>query len=86
MKSKTTAVLLWLFLGIFSVHRFYLGKTGSGILYLLTLQLFGIGWIIDIFLIGGWVEQYNTNVELKTIRATTMANATQQKQNSENKK
>jgi TM2 domain-containing membrane protein YozV len=59
MKSKTTAYLLWFFLGWLSAHRFYLGKTGSAIFYLFTLQLFGIGWIIDLFLISGMVDQYN---------------------------
>ncbi len=78
MKNKTTAFLLWAFLGLFSAHRFYTGKTGSAIFYLLTLQLLGIGWIIDVFLIGTWVDQYNTNIELKTIRTTTMANSVQQ--------
>jgi len=68
MKSKTIAYLLWFFLGIFSAHRFYLGKFGSGIFYLLTLQLGGIGWLIDLFLLGGMVEQYNNKTEIKTIK------------------
>lgn len=59
MKSKGVAYLLWFFLGAFSAHRFYLGKIGSGILYLLTFQLFGIGWIIDLFILGGMVDKYN---------------------------
>lgn len=59
MKSKGTAYVLWFFLGGFSAHRFYLGQTGIGILYLLTFQLFGIGWIIDMFVLGGMVDKYN---------------------------
>lgn len=59
MKSKATAYLLWFFLGGVSAHRFYLGQIGIGILYLLTLQLFGIGWIIDLFILGGMVDKYN---------------------------
>jgi len=59
MKSKLTAYLLWGFLGSFSMHRFYLGKVGSGILYLLTGQLLGIGWIIDLFILGNMVDNYN---------------------------
>lgn len=59
MKSKGIAYMLWFFLGGFSAHRFYLGKIGSGIFYLLTLQLFGIGWVIDLFILGGMVDEYN---------------------------
>jgi TM2 domain-containing membrane protein YozV len=35
MKSKTTAILLCWFLGGIGVHKFYLGQSGAGILYLL---------------------------------------------------
>lgn len=59
MKSKTAAYLLWFFLGGLSLHRFYLGKIGSGIIYLLTGQLLGIGWIVDLFILGGMVDNYN---------------------------
>lgn len=42
--------LLWVF-GFMGAHRFYYGKTKSGILYFCTLGLLGIGWIVDLFLI-----------------------------------
>jgi len=45
-----------------------LGKIGSGILYLLTGQLLGIGWIIDLFLIGGMVDSYNKTIEINALR------------------
>lgn len=51
-KSKTTALILCILFGYFGVHRFYVGKAGMGLLYLFTFGLFGIGWIIDIFLIA----------------------------------
>ena len=48
MKSKTTALLLSIFLGGLGVDRFYLGYTGMGVLKLLTGGCFGILSLIDI--------------------------------------
>ena len=50
-KSKITALLLCLFLGFLGIHRFYVGKSGTGILYLLTMGFGGIGVLIDFILI-----------------------------------
>lgn len=50
-KKKITALLLCIFLGCLGGHRFYVGKTGTGILYLLTLGFYGIGVVIDLILI-----------------------------------
>lgn len=50
-KSRMTALLLAIFLGGLGVHRFYAGKIGSGVLYLLTGGICGVGWLIDIILI-----------------------------------
>lgn len=47
MKSKTTATLLAFFLGGFGVHKFYLGQTGQGVLFLLTGGLLGIGALVN---------------------------------------
>lgn len=49
--SRLAALLLAFFLGIFGVHRFYVGKVWTGILQLLTGGGFGIWWIIDCILI-----------------------------------
>lgn len=46
-KNKWVALCLCLFLGFFGAHKFYEGKAGSGVLYLFTIGLFGIGVIID---------------------------------------
>ncbi len=50
-KRKYVALLLCIFLGVFGAHYFYVGKVGKGILFLFTGGLFGIGWIVDIFVI-----------------------------------
>lgn len=51
-KKRMTALLLCIFLGEFGVHRFYVGKIGTGLLYLFSLGLFGVGWLIDIIRIA----------------------------------
>ncbi len=47
-KDATTTFLLAYLGGFLGLHRFYVGKTGTGILYLFTLGLLGIGPFIDI--------------------------------------
>lgn len=50
-KNKWTAFLLCFFLGGLGAHKFYEGKTGMGILYIFTVGLCGIGWLIDLITI-----------------------------------
>lgn len=78
MKSKGTAYLLWLIsiFGWLGFQHFYLGKIGKGIIWILTGGVFGIGSLVDLFTLGGAVDNYNTKQELNTIRAATLANAT----------
>lgn len=47
VKNKWVAFLLCFFLGYLGAHKFYEGRIGAGILYLLTAGVFGIGWLID---------------------------------------
>ena len=58
-KSMAVAYVLLIVLGYLGIHRFYLGKIGTGILYLLTLGLFGIGIIVDLFITAGSVRKIN---------------------------
>lgn len=51
-KDRTIALILCILAGGLGAHRFYVGKIGTGILYLFTAGLFGIGWIIDIIWIA----------------------------------
>ncbi|HOB36219.1 MAG TPA: TM2 domain-containing protein [Candidatus Avimonas sp.] len=52
MKSKTTALILSIFLGSLGVDRFYVGKIGTGILKLITFGGFGIWWLVDLIMIA----------------------------------
>ena len=55
--------------GVCGVHRLYNRKPLSGILWLCTFGLFGIGQLIDLFLIPGMVEQANQDLLLQQPRA-----------------
>jgi len=50
-KNRTITLLLCVFFGFFGFHRFYVGKFGTGFLYLFTLGFFWLGWLLDIFVI-----------------------------------
>ncbi len=51
-KNRLTALLLCLVLGFLGVHRFYVGRAGSGIVWLLTLGVLSVGWIYDVVMIA----------------------------------
>jgi len=48
--SKTIGYLLWIF-GFMGSHRFYYGKPITGTIWFLTLGVFLVGWLVDLFLI-----------------------------------
>lgn len=58
-KDYDTAWLLLVFLGVFGIHRFYLDKWISGIIYLLTGGLFLIGIIYDFWTLNAQVSEIN---------------------------
>lgn len=59
-KDWLTTLLICLFVGGLGVHRFYVGKSGTGVLWLLTFGCFGIGTIIDfIMIVCGKFEDAN---------------------------
>jgi hypothetical protein len=51
-KSRTAALVLAILLGFLGAHRFYVGKTGTGILMLVTFGGAGIWWLIDIIMVA----------------------------------
>jgi len=63
--SVSTAFFLWLacVFGLAGVHRFYLGRTGTGLLYLFTWGLFGIGSLVDLIRLRGMVRDENLKHE-----------------------
>ncbi|MEM6426381.1 MAG: TM2 domain-containing protein [Cyanobacteria bacterium P01_D01_bin.128] len=67
MNNNGTAYLLWLgwLFGLAGLHRIYNGKIGSGILWLLTFGLFGVGQIIDLILIPEMVDSHNYNYRMR---------------------
>ena len=56
--STFVGYLLWL-IGFTGAHRFYFGRTLTGILWFFTFGLCGIGWLIDVFLIPGMDRSAN---------------------------
>lgn len=46
--KKAINVLVVVFLGTLGIHKFIERKYGIGILYLCTLGIFGIGWLVDV--------------------------------------
>ena len=50
-KSKVAAILLCFFLGVIGVHRFYVGKVGTGIMQVITLGGLGIWSLIDLIML-----------------------------------
>ena len=60
--GKVDYNLAWIFLGflgVFGVHRFYMGKYLTGLLYLLSGGLFGIGYLYDLWTLNQQVDEIN---------------------------
>ncbi|HEY9175834.1 MAG TPA: TM2 domain-containing protein [Verrucomicrobiae bacterium] len=57
--NYSVAWILLTFLGVFGIHRFYQGKWGTGLLYLVTLGLFGIGNLYDYWTLNAQISERN---------------------------
>jgi TM2 domain-containing membrane protein YozV len=58
-KSYTLAWVLLTFTGVFGLHRFYMGKIVTGLVYLLTLGLLGLGVIYDYWTLNEQLSSIN---------------------------
>ena len=56
--------LLFFFLSWLGIHRFYVGKIGTAILYIITLGGLGIWWIVDLILIvtGSFTDSHGQRI------------------------
>ena len=56
--QKTKLAIVCFFIGGLGVHRFMVGKTGTGLLWLFTLGFLGFGTLIDFVMIltGGFTD------------------------------
>ena len=59
-KRRWLAFALWATLGWFGAHRFYLERSGTGVLMLFTVGGGLLWWLVDAFLIAGMVRAHNT--------------------------
>ena len=57
--NYTVAWVLLTFLGLLGVHRFYMGKVVTGIIYLLTVGLLGIGYLYDFWTLNDQITVVN---------------------------
>ncbi|TCT11997.1 TM2 domain-containing membrane protein YozV [Tepidamorphus gemmatus] len=77
-KSPVLAYILWFFLGFLGAHRMYSDRVPSGLLQLVVhgigwlttpiligwvfIAIWAIWWVIDAFLIPGWIRDHNLGV------------------------
>lgn len=62
-KDYSVSWVLLTFFGVFGIHRFYLGKVFTGIIYLLTGGLFIVGYIYDLWTLNEQIEDINRGYE-----------------------
>ena len=76
-KTSGWAFLLWFgcVFGVCGLHRFYLRRYVTGVIWLLTFGLLGIGQLVDLFLINGMVRDENGGDDYDRISAALARDA-----------
>ena len=59
--NYSVAWVLLAFLGLFGLHRFYMGKWITGIIYLFTAGLLGIGYLYDLWTLNDQITMVNAS-------------------------
>ena len=57
--NYSVAWILLIFLGFFGIHRMYMGKWLTGLLYLITVGLFGLGYLYDLWTLNDQIDEIN---------------------------
>ncbi|HLO52123.1 MAG TPA: NINE protein [Kamptonema sp.] len=67
MNNLGVSYLFWAgwLIGLSGLHRLYNGKIGTGLLWLFTGGLLGIGQVVDLLLIPSMVDEHNANIREK---------------------
>ena len=72
-KDRTIILIVSILLGYLGIDRFLVGDLGIGLLKLFTGGLFGILWLVDLFLIRGRVDDYNRRKAYEMAMAIKMS-------------
>lgn len=63
MKNTGVAYILLILGGFVGMHKFYVGKAGMGIIYMLTFGVLGIGILVDLFTLDAQVRECNQSIK-----------------------
>ncbi|MFF2996513.1 TM2 domain-containing protein [Streptomyces sp. NPDC057950] len=66
-KSVVAAYVCWIFLGVFGIHHFYLGRKNRGLLHLFTLGICGLGWLVDGVTLPRQVRSANARIATRDV-------------------